>query len=74
MQFTGITWGDIDRGMIDDMVDVLMTFEWNNTVDGIKGNITNHATSDKRYNLAGQCVGKNYKGIVIKGGKKIIQK
>ncbi len=74
MQFTGITWGDIDRGMIDDMVDVLMTFEWNNTVDGIKGNAITHTVSDKRYNIAGQCVGKNYKGLVIKGGKKIIQK
>ncbi len=77
MRFTGLTWGDIDRGMIDDMVDVLMTFEWSNTMDGINnvtGNNSTHTAADKRYNLAGQRVGKDYKGLVIMGGKKIIQK
>ncbi len=77
MQFTGITWGDVDRGMIDDIVDVLMTFEWSTAVDGINNTsekATTHTAVDKRFNLAGQCVGKDYKGLVIVGGKKIIQK
>ncbi len=77
MRFTGLTWGDINRGMIDDMVDVLMTFVWSDTVDGINkvmGNSTKRTASDKLYNIAGQRVGKHYKGLVIVDGKKIIQK
>lgn len=43
------------------------------------GNITidetkHHTTNNAIYNLAGQRVGKNYKGIVIKNGKKVVFK
>jgi hypothetical protein len=37
----------------------------------VKANVANNAAT---YNLAGQKVGKDYKGLVIKSGKKMIQK
>ena len=49
---------------------------WNPATDGIS-NITNEGIANKdakTYNLAGQQVGKDYKGIVIKNGVKTIQK
>ena len=36
--------------------------------------VSKKATSDAIYNLAGQRVGKDYKGIVIVNGKKTVQK
>ena len=48
------------------------------TVNGIPANInnveTNKSYSGAIYNLAGQKVGKDYKGIVIMNGKKMVQK
>ena len=41
---------------------------------GIKGVKTMDAQSSALYNLAGQRVDANYKGIVVKNGAKMIQK
>lgn len=41
---------------------------------GISSIEAENANSNKMYNLAGQRVDKNYKGIVIKDGKKFIVK
>lgn len=44
------------------------------TPDGITTVATNAPqTADRSYNLAGQAVGRDYKGVVIRGGKKMIQ-
>lgn len=67
-----------------DYVDKLYYFEWinNGTTIAINGEDTgisevraNKAAADnKAYNLAGQQVGKEYKGLIIKNGKKYINK
>ena len=41
---------------------------------GISGVTEDSEDSEIIYNLAGQRVGKNYKGIVIKNGKKVVIK
>jgi len=41
---------------------------------GISSVVTNKTASNATYNLAGQRVSDNYKGIVIKNGKKVIMK
>ncbi len=42
---------------------------------GISSTVENQKANDgATYNLAGQCVDKNYKGIVISDGKKVIRK
>lgn len=48
--------------------------ETNNTVTAIASPKTATSSSDKIYNLAGQRVSKDYKGLVIKNGKKMIQR
>jgi beta-xylosidase len=45
-----------------------------NKTTGIKGITTDEKTGSAIYNLAGQRVGSNYHGVVIKNGKKILQK
>ena len=51
--------------------DVIISID-NDTVTGIEDIVTTTAKSGQRYNLMGQPVGKDYKGIVIEDGKKII--
>ena len=43
-------------------------------VDGINNINTDVNLNDAMYNLAGQKVGKDYKGIVIQGGRKLLKK
>ena len=67
-----------------DYIDKLYYFEWinNGTTIAINGEDTgisevraNKAAADNKvYNLAGQQVGKDYKGMIIKNGKKYINK
>ncbi len=67
-----------------DYIDKLYYFEWinNGTTIAINGEDTgisevraNKAAADNKvYNLAGQQVGKDYKGLIIKNGKKFINK
>ncbi|MBQ3741060.1 MAG: hypothetical protein II854_01510 [Prevotella sp.] len=67
-----------------DYLDKLFYFEWinNGTTIAINGEDTgisevraNKAAADNKvYNLAGQQVGKEYKGLIIKNGKKFINK
>lgn len=62
-------------GAIFKNVQEVMPIEAISTTTGIN-NITTDATLENApaYNLAGQKVGKEYKGVVIKAGKKFIQK
>ena len=41
---------------------------------GISSVVNNNTVSTETYNLAGQRVSKDYKGIVIKNGKKVVNK
>lgn len=62
-------------GAIFKNVQEVIPIEAISTTTGIN-NITTDATLENApaYNLAGQKVGKEYKGVVIKAGKKFIQK
>lgn len=62
-------------GAIFKNVQEVIPIEAISTTTGIN-NITTDATLENApaYNLAGQQVGKEYKGVVIKAGKKFIQK
>jgi len=43
-------------------------------VDAIDGLAADRRASDARYNLSGQRVGRDYRGIVIENGKKVLMK
>ena len=59
--------------MPDSPVNVTATFKkWYPTA--IEEINVNESKSGKRYNLMGQPVGRDYKGVVIENGKKIIVK
>lgn len=52
--------------------DIKVTFDKTGT-DGIASPVTDQrSTAAPAFNLAGQAVGRGYKGIVVKGGKKVI--
>jgi hypothetical protein len=57
--------------MPDDDVTVSVTFK---EATGINSIVADKANSAVIYNLAGQRVAKDYKGLVIKGGKKVVLK
>ena len=54
--------------LIDDYVLVTKSY-----ADGIR-NIESNKADNRLFNLAGQAVGNDYKGIVISGGKKFLKK
>ena len=54
---------------IDQSITIL--YEEVSGINAVKANVANNAAV---YNLAGQKVGKDFKGLVIKDGKKFIQK
>lgn len=63
-------WGKWQKNMT--YANVYLTISEGTT--GISSIEAENANSNKMYNLAGQRVDKNYKGIVIKDGKKFIVK
>lgn len=73
----GTDWGNASYNVIGILVIYQTTYEIYPTViatsDGIE-TVTVTTTQGPAYNLAGQKVGDNYRGIVIQGGKKTIRK
>ncbi len=73
----GTEWGNASYNVIGILVIYQTTYEIYPTViatsDGIE-TATVTTTEGPAYNLAGQKVGDDYRGIVIQGGKKIIRK
>lgn len=55
-----------------DMTDFAITITYE--LDGINEVKTTRSNSDVTYNMAGQRISKDYKGLVIRNGKKIIKK
>ena len=51
-----------------------MSIEEYGTPSGIKAIQANNRQNNVRYNLSGQVVDENYKGIIILNGKKILSK
>lgn len=49
-------------------------YQFGTSTDGISNIVTNNTVSTATYNIAGQRVSEDYKGIVIKNGKKYIVK
>lgn len=56
------------------LVDISSWTEYDPTATAINAISDNAETSDAIYNIAGQRIGNNYKGVVVKNGKKFIQK
>ena len=64
----------VDRGTVAKYADMEDCAE-DATDDGIDAATVNGEDANlTRYNLAGQRVGKNYKGIVIENGHKVVRK
>lgn len=61
------------KGVKADKPIILLQGDAVNGIEGVSTEVTK-ANSENIYNLAGQRVSKNYKGIVIKNGRKLIQK
>jgi hypothetical protein len=55
-----------------DMTDLAITITYE--LDGINEVKTTRSNSDVTYNMAGQRISKDYKGLVIRNGKKFIKK
>lgn len=58
---------------VEDIAGVKFHFFLNDGETGIESLSGSLSDGDKRYNLAGQRVGRNYKGIVIENGRKTIK-
>ena len=72
----GATFAE-DYGVIKDnriVAGEWVVFAGQDYIDGIKDLKDSKDLNDSTYNLAGQKVGKDYKGIVIQGGKKLLKK
>lgn len=69
---TVYVWADNNMGIY--MISVGYTFEELATTTGIETITTDFINNGIRYNLAGQRVDENYKGVVIKNGKKYVVK
>ena len=73
----GITFGGGGSGEAHARQDFVLYLDDDNTTTGIEAIENGQLTIDNdapAYNLAGQKVGKGYKGIVIKNGKKVVVK
>lgn len=64
---------DSQSGMYE-AIDLNVNITYEELEDGISSVKNNTKQSNAIYNMAGQRVGKNYKGLVIKNGKKVILK
>lgn len=62
------------KGIIAQYKSTYEIYPIENPTTGINVPVKVNATDDRTFNLAGQRVSKAYKGVVIKGGKKLIQK
>jgi hypothetical protein len=62
------------RSGLYDAAELTITILYEEVELGVSGVKSNAPQSNARYNLAGQRVDKNYKGIVIENGKKFIKK
>ena len=68
-------WAEIEtKSGLYDAAELTITILYEEVELGVSGVKSNAPKSNARYNLAGQRVDKNYKGIVIENGKKFIKK
>ena len=71
---TAIYGTDVVNGEIVDELYVLKSPVEGDSPDVIKASLAEDSSSTALYNLQGQRVGKNYKGIVVESGRKFLQK
>ena len=63
-----------DGEAVTDQWVIIASEDYITGIDDLKDSKDLNYLNDSTYNLAGQKVGKDYKGIVIQGGKKLLKK